>query len=299
MTNNPNTTTINATNTQFKALHSKAEPLVLINIWDAASARIVEALGAKALATSSASLAWSMGYADGYKLPEKELLDAVARIQRVIRIPLSIDIENGYSHNADDVVALVRRLDELDVKGINIEDGSESPEQLAGKIKEIKSAVPHLFINARTDVYLTDMVNKETIHRETVNQETIQIATVNKEITNQETAHKDKQFHETLNRLTLYKAAGADGIFIPGMTDESLLQNLQHQLKIPVNVMVADEKAITSFKDLGVERISVGPISFINAYQTLANTSHSIQTNTGTPVPTLSYEYLNQALIQC
>lgn len=254
--------------TNFKTLHHDAEPLILINIWDAASAKIIETLGAKALATSSASLAWSLGYPDGSALPEKELLDAVTRIQRVSNVPLSIDIENGYSDNVADVVALAKRLFKIGVVGINIEDGFQPPSQLATKINEIKLALPDLFVNARTDVFLANLVDK------------------------------NKLFEETLTRLQLYKTSGADGVFIPALSNDTDIKQLQKQLNIPVNVMATDQKAVIDFIELGVERISIGPASFINAYQTLVDNSQILRTNLDTTGPDLSYEYLNKVLTQ-
>lgn len=223
----------------FKQLHQTENPLILINIWDAASAVLMQDIKATAVATSSASLAWSLGYADGDHLPKEELLAAVKRILRVLNIPLSVDIETGYSNDISDVVALATDLTELGVVGINIEDGTGSPALLSEKINAIKTQKPHLFINARCDVYLASL------------------------------AAPDKQFNETLRRLEMYKNAGADGVFVPGLEDTDLANELQNKLQLPINLMANKNANINHFKDAGVPRISVGPASFLNAYATL------------------------------
>ena len=119
---------------QFRNLHSNKRALILINSWDAASAALVQAAGSDALATSSASLAWANGYADGSVLPRDVLLSAINRILRVSKIPLSVDIEDGYSQSPDEVADFVVHLAKLGVAGVNIEDGQDSPELLVEKI---------------------------------------------------------------------------------------------------------------------------------------------------------------------
>ncbi|MEO7886490.1 MAG: isocitrate lyase/phosphoenolpyruvate mutase family protein, partial [Polaromonas sp.] len=142
---------------QFVQLHQAPHGVLLLpNAWDAASVKIFEASGAKAVATSSASLAWACGYADGGALPPDELLDAVARITRVLKVPLTVDMEDGYSQDPAEVGRLAAELVDVCAVGINLEDGSDAPALLADKIRAIRSALKGkpLFINARTDVYL-------------------------------------------------------------------------------------------------------------------------------------------------
>ena len=111
----------------FRGLHQGSAVLVLPNAWDAGTARLIESIGAKAIATTSAGLAWARGYPDGNALPEDQLLAAIRAIARVIRVPLSTDIEAGYSEEPDAVASLVTRLLDIGVVGINIEDGAGSP----------------------------------------------------------------------------------------------------------------------------------------------------------------------------
>ena len=117
----------------FRRLHD-GELLILPNAWDAGSARLIESRGAKAIATTSAGLAWSRGYPDGDALPVEELLSAVRAIARVIGVPLTIDVEGGYSNDPAAVARLVAEILEAGAVGINIEDGSGSPALRCAKI---------------------------------------------------------------------------------------------------------------------------------------------------------------------
>ncbi|HEY0506087.1 MAG TPA: isocitrate lyase/phosphoenolpyruvate mutase family protein, partial [Lysobacter sp.] len=141
--------------TSFRQLHAQGV-LRLANAWDAGTARLIESLGAPAIATTSAGVAWSRGYADGDTLPIEHLLTAVEEIARVIRVPLSVDVEGGYSDDPAVVADNVMRLAELGVVGINLEDGGGTPEALCGKIARIRQACAtrglDVYVNARTDV---------------------------------------------------------------------------------------------------------------------------------------------------
>jgi 2-methylisocitrate lyase-like PEP mutase family enzyme len=143
-----------STNT-FRALHHGNELLLLPNAWDPGSARLIESLGAKAIATTSAGLAWSRGYPDGDALPIEQLIKTVRDISRVIRVPLSIDVEGGYSDDPAVVARLVSGIIEAGAVGINIEDGAGSPDVLCAKIETARRSAARagvdLFINvART-----------------------------------------------------------------------------------------------------------------------------------------------------
>ena len=135
------------------------EVLVLPNAWDAASAHIQARAGAKAVATSSAALCWALGYQDGGALPVGELLSAIRRIVRTVAVPLTVDIEDGYSDSPEEVAELAAEVLRCGAVGINIEDGTAPSEILAEKIQAIRSrtGAAELFINARTDVYLRSL----------------------------------------------------------------------------------------------------------------------------------------------
>ncbi|MBP6518645.1 isocitrate lyase/phosphoenolpyruvate mutase family protein, partial [Shewanella sp.] len=228
----------------FKALHQQSEPLILTNVWDAASVAIIQASGARAIATSSAALAWSLGYPDGQVLPKAALLDVVNNILRLSRVPVTIDIESGYSQDPDEVAAFVAQLAELGVAGINIEDGSASVAEMVAKIKAIRAhpRCQGLFINARTDVYLLGLASGEA-------------AVV-----------------MTIDRLTQYQAAGADGGFIPGANQVETAKRLSAAVDMPLNFMLLNEQMdIGELFAAGVQRFSTGPASFLQAYSTLLN----------------------------
>src|SRR5437868_3298725 len=126
--------------TSFHRLHQGSELLVLANAWDAGSARLIESLGAQAIATTSAGLAWSLGYPDGEGVPVPLLVSTVATIARAIRLPLTIDLEAGYAEDPAKVGEIVARAIDAGAIGINIEDGSASPDLLCAKIAQAKQA---------------------------------------------------------------------------------------------------------------------------------------------------------------
>src|SRR5262249_11561617 len=126
------TTTFAAT---FRKLHHSDDPLILANVWDAGTARVVERLRAKAIATTSAGVAWSHGYADGDRLPVRLLLATITGIAESISIPLTVDIEGGYSADLNAVGEVVASVLNAGAVGINIEDGTATPDSLCAKIE--------------------------------------------------------------------------------------------------------------------------------------------------------------------
>lgn len=194
----------------FHQLHHADRPLLLPNAWDAASAYLLQREGAPAVATSSAALAWSLGYADGGSLPREELRGAVRRIARVVTVPLSIDIEDGYSDSPEAVATLAGEIAALGACGINLEDGDKPPALLADKIAAIRRMLgdTRLFINARTDVYLRGM------------------------------AQGDDAIRMCANRLRLYREAGADSGFVPGMCRLDDVAALAPAIDMPLALMM-------------------------------------------------------------
>src|SRR5712671_228010 len=156
----------------FHSLHKQNDILILPNAWDASSAKVIEDAGAKAIATSSAGVAWGLGYPDGDVLPPRLLADLAARITDVIRIPLSVDFEGGYTKNPAKVAENLRPIIGAGAVGINIEDGEGTPELLTKKIekarKAAESAGVNIFINARTDVFLGEIGSPESRGGETI-----------------------------------------------------------------------------------------------------------------------------------
>ena len=219
--------------TTFRKLHHEPNLLILPNVWDAGSARVFEDAGAKAVATTSAGMAWALGYQDGNVLPTDKLAAIVARITKVISIPLSVDFEGGYTDNPKEIAKKLKPIIEAGAVGINIEDGEGKPELLAGKIEQARktadSAGVKLFINARTDIYLNDSESPE------------------------------KQIQETIARAALYRDAGADGIFVPGLCEVGAVKAIVPEVKMPLNVMAwPGLPAANQLSKLGVRRLSSG-----------------------------------------
>ncbi len=217
----------------LRRLHQNEKPLLLPNAWDAASASLFEHSGAAAVATTSAGVAWALGYPDGRLLPADEVIAAAARMVRVLKVPLSFDIENGYSDDPKQVAAVVKKLVDIGVAGINIEDGPDDPSLLAAKIGAIRELLERtggdLFINARTDVFLAGL------------------------------AEPALRTGETIARGKLYAASGADGLFVPAVHDEGDIRAIVAGVPLPINVMawpgVPDVAALSA---LGVRRFSAG-----------------------------------------
>jgi 2-methylisocitrate lyase-like PEP mutase family enzyme len=221
---------------RFRNLHDKGNILVLPNAWDAASARMVQEAGAKAIATSSAALAWSNGHADGQGMTREVALAAVRRILRVVTVPVSVDSEAGYSDDAAQVVAHVKALAELGVAGINLEDGRGAPDLLAAKIAAIKASGVAMFVNARCDVYLSNLVG-------------------------------EGKREELVRRGRLYRDAGADGLFAPAVTDPADIAAIVAATPLPVNILVMRAAPpVAKLRELGVRRISTGALMGRAAY---------------------------------
>jgi 2-methylisocitrate lyase-like PEP mutase family enzyme len=217
----------------FRQLHQNTTPLRLPNAWDAGSARLFESLGARAVATTSAGVAWALGYADGRQLAVNELMGLASRMMRLTKVPVSFDIENGYSDDPKVVAGHALRLAELGVAGINIEDGRDQPSLLASKIEAIREAVAKanidLFVNVRSDVFLAGLVEKS------------------------------KLVGETIARGELYVRAGADGFFVPGIAQPEHIMAVANAVSLPLNVMAwPGLAAATELGRLGVRRLSAG-----------------------------------------
>ncbi len=223
----------------FHALHCQAKPLLLANVWDAASTVLLQTDGAQAVATSSAAMAWSLGYPDGSALPEAELVAAIGRIMRVARVPVSVDLEDGYSSDPAAVAQLAMKVAHRGVVGINLEDGLQPAQLLVDKIVAIRKALngTPLFINARTDVFLKKLA---------LGQDAIAMC---------------------IQRLNAYKAAGADGAFIPGMALAADAAQVVSGVDMPLNLMtLATLDPLASLAAAGVKRISTGPALFQTTY---------------------------------
>jgi len=225
----------------FKAMHAGPSPLILLNAWDAASAAVFVRAGASALGTTSAGVAWSAGYPDGEQMGFADLLRTVSNICRVVKVPVSVDIERGFGADPAEVARNVAAVIDAGGIGVNIEDGIDPatnglrPARIAAeRIAAIRAVantrgVP-LFINARTDVYFLPAQAPE------------------------------RRFEEAAERLTQYARAGADGAFAPGLTDTGEIARLVARIALPLNVYAgyAGVPRIAQLAAAGARRISVG-----------------------------------------
>jgi 2-methylisocitrate lyase-like PEP mutase family enzyme len=218
---------------EFRRAHEGGELLILTNAWDGASAKLIEALGAKAIATTSAGVAWSHGFPDGEILPIHLLVATVADITRCVRLPVTVDVEGGYSPDPIAVGEAVAGVIEAGAVGINLEDGTASPEVLCAKIERVKQVSIRLgvdlFINVRTDVYLRSLTPPE------------------------------KAIEETLARARLYRQAGGDGLFVPGLRESAAIKRVAEACGLPLNVMALPGLPVAAeLQALGVRRLSAG-----------------------------------------
>jgi len=216
--------------TAFRDLH-RSGLLILPNAWDGGSAALMRSLGARAIATTSAGVAWALGWPDGDALPVERVVQATRDVVRAAQgLPVSVDFEGGYSDDPAEVAAAARTVVEAGAQGINIEDGGGSPEALAAKIAAIRAAVGgELFINARCDVWLAGVGEAET------------------------------RVAEAARRGALYRAAGADGLFAPGLVDEAGIAELVRATELPLNLLAYPGLPdAATLERLGVRRLSAG-----------------------------------------
>jgi 2-methylisocitrate lyase-like PEP mutase family enzyme len=224
----------------FRAMHRGPHILVLPNVWDVASARIVEEAGYPAIATTSAGVAFTLGYPDGERISRDEMLARVARIAKAVKVPVTADVEAGYGPRPEDAAQTARGVIEAGAVGMNFEDGTEDPAhplidvslQLE-KIRAIREAALKtgvlLVLNARTDVYLLQVGDPA------------------------------KRYDEAVRRLVAFRDAGAECVFVPGLRDPETIQRIVQDVKCPVNVLAGPgSPTIPELEKLGVARVSLG-----------------------------------------
>lgn len=222
----------------FAEYHNQPHALLIANVWDAASAIVAQKAGYQALGTSSAAIAATLGYEDGQAMSFDELLYIVGRIKSVSDLPLSVDMEAGFGSHAGEIATHLKCLAQLGVVGVNLEDSRvinhvrqlEEATAFASTIKAVRGALDseahHLFLNIRTDTYLLAL---------------------------------PEPLQETLSRGQLYKAAGADGLFVPCLTSEKDMKTISDTIGLPLNIMcMPGLPTFDKLKQAGVSRISMG-----------------------------------------
>lgn len=261
----------------FHALHAGPRVFVLPNAWDVITARLFEDAGFPAVATSSAALANALGYTDGRALPLDLHLATLARIVRSAGVPISADFENGYADEPEAVGDAVAQLAATGVAGFNLEDTKapgelyEVEEQVA-RLKAARDAAPSLFLNARTDVFL-----------EAIGPEEIRFAVAAK-------------------RLRAFVEAGADGVFVPGVSDPDMIARLVAVTTRPLNVLAGPATPdVVTLAHLGVRRVSVGSWPMRRTLGVLREIAHELRddgTFGFTRQPSVSYADANALVAQ-
>jgi 2-methylisocitrate lyase-like PEP mutase family enzyme len=225
---------------QLRKLHRGPRILILANAWDVISARIVEDAGFPAVATTSAGVAAVLGYPDGQRVPQREVLEFVARIARAVSVPVTADMESGYGTSPADMAEMARALVVAGAVGLNLEDvtgddeGSHveiglQTEKIAAVREASAAAGVPLVINARTDVYLMPIGPEET------------------------------RFERTVERLRAYRKAGADCVFAPGIRDKETIGKLLRAVDGPLNILLQPGgPSVADLEKLGVARASIG-----------------------------------------
>ena len=228
--------------TAFRRLHQPEAGAILVlpNAWDALSARVIEQAGARAIATTSAGVSWALGRPDGQGVTRREMVEAVRGVVRAVRVPVSADVESGYGTGTpEEVEETVRGVLDAGAVGINLEDAPGrkgqpllAPEEQQARIAAARGAAGGAapFINARVDVYLRQV------------------------------GPEAGRFDETVRRARAYSAAGADGVFVPGVGDAATIGRLAAAIGAPLNVMARPgAPSVGELARLGVARVSVGP----------------------------------------
>jgi 2-methylisocitrate lyase-like PEP mutase family enzyme len=223
----------------FRAMHRGPKVLLLPNVWDVASARTLEEAGFAALATTSAGIAFTLGYPDGQKISREEMLARVARIVRAVKVPVTADVEAGYGGRPEDTAETARQVIEAGAVGMNLEDGTDGPGKLVElslqleKIRAVREAALKsgvlLVLNARADVYLEQIGAPET------------------------------RYDETVRRLLAYRDAGAGCVFAPGLRDPETISRLARDVQCPLNILAGPGfPSVPELEKLGVARVSLG-----------------------------------------
>jgi 2-methylisocitrate lyase-like PEP mutase family enzyme len=240
----------------FKDLHHEKNLFILPNAWDAKSALVFEQNGFRAIGTSSAAVAASLGYEDGEEMSFDDYLFIIKRMIDCVQIPVTVDMEMGYAKTNEKIAENIERLADLGVTGINIEDSIvinskrflKDADEFATTVEYIKNHLSaknlSVFINIRCDTYILDVADKQK---------------------------------ETARRLNIYETTAANGIFLPCIIDENDIAEAVSRTRLPLNVMcVPHLPGFAKLNQLGVKRVSMGPFLFNKIYSTISDLARRI-----------------------
>lgn len=239
-----NSTTQRAKAQNLLSLHTNGKLLILPNIWDPIGARILEAKGYPAIATASSAISASLGYEDGEKIRLSTLIYIISRIARSVDVPVTADIESGYSETISELEETILQVIDSDVVGINIEDSLEegaalrSIEEQCKRIARIREVSArqglHLVINARVDSFVSNVFPT-----------------------------KEAKIEEAVVRAKAYSKAGADCIYPMGPGDVETLKELRDRIDSPINVLATPNGApLPVLQEICINRVSFGPFIF-------------------------------------
>ena len=234
----------------FSRLHVPGEPVVLFNAWDAGSAQAVAKSGAKAIATGSASVSMANGFGDGQQVPLDWALANAVRIVESVELPVTVDFEGGYAIEGEAITANARRLAEIGAIGCNFEDqilGTDGLYDIADQVSRIAAlragVGANFFINLRTDLFLKAKPED----------------------------HDSALADQAIERGRAYANAGANGFFIPGLADLSLVERITKTVNLPVNAMhLPDGPTRAQWANAGIARVSHGPFPYMAMQEWLA-----------------------------
>ncbi|PMR61194.1 isocitrate lyase/phosphoenolpyruvate mutase family protein [Verrucosispora sp. ts21] len=220
----------------FAALHRAGDPLVLPNVWDVASARLLVEAGFPALGTTSLGVAATNGLPDGVGATEAESLALIRRLA-ALPVQLTADIETGS-------VAAAVAVAEAGAVGVNVEDALRPAAEHATLIRSVKREVPELFVNARTDTHW----------------------------------QRPGDLAEAISRVRRYADAGADGVFVPGLSEPADIAAVVAAVEVPVNILfLPDRHTVAALAELGVRRISTGSLLFRAALAAIVETATAVR----------------------
>lgn len=227
---------------EFHALHHAHSPLLLPNAWDFASAAALVEAGFEAIGTTSLGVAASHGLPDAAGRTRAQTIELARRLADLPR-PVTVDVESGFGGGPDEVAELAAELAGFGIAGINLEDELGDPARHQELISAVKERVPDLFLNARTDTYWLGA----------------------------------KSLADTIDRAERYAAAGADGIFVPGMAADDDIRALRGAIDLPINILFQPGQRIEHLAGLGVQRISMGSLLYRAALHAAVATARDVR----------------------
>jgi 2-methylisocitrate lyase-like PEP mutase family enzyme len=248
----------------FAELHHRDLPLLLPNAWDVPSALAFVEAGFEAVGTTSFGVASSLGRPDGTRAT-RDANTALARALSTLDCHLSMDVEDGYSDDPEEVAGYVATLP---VAGVNIEDSTAErllpPAAYAAKVAAVKRRCPGIFVNARVDTYWLK---------------------------------QDATVESTVDRATRYVAAGADGVFVPGLTDPDVLRELTAAIPVPVNVLAIPGRSLAELAGLGIRRVSTGSLPYRVAMHSATEAALAVRDGRAVPAA-VPYAQLQARLVR-